>query len=648
MRISLSLKVAIGTFFIAGIGVLFVSILSFIQIKEYVKANILDTLRFELNEKAKQINKDIDSMKKDVNLLINSEQISAIYRAVQNKYNYDAVSNETLDSLKQRLGKTFKSVLEHNDAYFNIRLLDTTGEELVVCVKDAKENVIIQRKEALQNKVNRDYFKEAIALREDDVYISKIELNKEHGAFSIPHIPTIRVALPVYIEGKVFGIIIINANIHKLFSIINSSMHDDRSLYIANSDGYYLYNRDKRKIFGFNLGNEYKISDDIDFSADAYYKEDRAYAHRRVYMKSKKYIIIALTTSDRFLREQSQAFQKNLSIYMLLITMLIAFFSLLLMRYLISPVVELTKRAKEISSGDISENTQLEFIERNDEIGELSQSLKIMIERIEDSKKEIAQQVEDRTSELNELNENLEAIVSEKTQENIKQLETLQEQSKMASMGEMIGAIAHQWRQPLNEIGIAIQNLKYDYEDGLVDEAFLNDFIAKNKEIIKFMSTTIDDFRNFYRVDKTKEPFDAKDAIEKTLSLQMAQLLNNNIEVSMNGESFEINGFRNEFLQVILNIINNAKDALIENEIKDAKIEIFLKDKTISIRDNAGGIEEEVLERVFEPYFTTKDQGKGTGMGLYMSKMIIEENMDAKLSVRNVESGAEFRMDFNE
>ena len=162
------------------------------------------------------------------------------------------------------------------------------------------------------------------------------------------------------------------------------------------------------------------------------------------------------------------------------------------------------------------------------------------------------------------------------------------------------------------------------------------------------MSSTIDDFRNFYRVDKTIELFDVRDAINKTLSLQMAQLTNHNINIFIDGKSFEVDGLRNEFLQVILNIINNAKDALLEKNIDNASITIELLDKSITIRDNAGGIPDEILKRVFEPYFTTKEQGKGTGMGLYMSKMIIEENMKAKLSVSNVDGGAEFKMDFNE
>jgi len=365
-------------------------------------------------------------------------------------------------------------------------------------------------------------------------------------------------------------------------------------------------------------------------------------------MKKDRYLSVAMRVSDKFLKEQSYEFQKNLALYIVIITLIIAFFSLLLMKYLISPIVKLTKQAADITSGDMNGSIKFEAIKRNDEIGELSKSLKLMVKKIENSKKEIEQQVEDRIKELHDLNDNLELIVQTKTQENLKQLETMQEQSKMASMGEMIGAIAHQWRQPLNEIGIAIQNLKYDYEDGLIDEEFLIQFIQSNKEVIKFMSNTIDDFRNFYRVDKTKELFDVKDAINKTLSLQMAQLISHNITIYIDGESFKIDGFRNEFLQVILNLINNAKDALLDNKIENAKIVIEFIERSVIIRDNAGGIPDEVKERIFEPYFTTKEQGKGTGMGLYMSKMIIEDNMKAKLTVQNSEGGAEFKMDFNE
>jgi len=248
---------------------------------------------------------------------------------------------------------------------------------------------------------------------------------------------------------------------------------------------------------------------------------------------------------------------------------------------------------------------------------------------------------------LKDLNDNLEHIIEEKVNENAKQLQALQEQNKMASMGEMIGSIAHQWRQPLNAISTGIQNLKYDFkEKKLEDEQYVKDFIQNNKDIIKFMSKTIDDFRSFFRIDKERIDFNVKETTQSVLNMQSAQIKHHNIDVTIKGDEFSYNGLQSEYQQVILNLINNAKDALVDNEIVNPKIIIELVNNTLIIKDNAGGIPKDILNRIFEPYFTTKEQGKGTGMGLYMSKVIIEDNMNAKLSVSNDESGAVFCIDF--
>jgi len=245
---------------------------------------------------------------------------------------------------------------------------------------------------------------------------------------------------------------------------------------------------------------------------------------------------------------------------------------------------------------------------------------------------------------IEEINTSLKQKIKDALIENTQQLRLLQQQSKLASMGEMIGAIAHQWRQPLNALNINIQNLDDDFEDGLIDKIFLDDFINKNSKIIHFMSKTIDDFRNFYRVDKVKKDFYAKKAIRDVLSIQAVQIRDHNIKIILNGDDKLIKGYESEFKQVILNLINNAKDAVIENNIKNPKINIDILGNRLLIKDNGGGIPGNVLNRVFEPYFTTKDQGKGTGLGLYMSKMIIEDNMHGKLSVWNEDGWTVFEI----
>jgi len=161
------------------------------------------------------------------------------------------------------------------------------------------------------------------------------------------------------------------------------------------------------------------------------------------------------------------------------------------------------------------------------------------------------------------------------------------------------------------------------------------------------MSKTIDDFRNFFKPNKEKVNFKLKDIFNSILSISTAQLSNHNIEINiMFHDEIEYFGYQNELKQVILNIINNAKDAIISNKIEDGKIEVdisLVKDiLKITIEDNAGGINESIMDKIFEPYFTTKFKSQGTGIGLYMSKMIIEKNMKGSLKVINDEYGAVF------
>ncbi len=275
---------------------------------------------------------------------------------------------------------------------------------------------------------------------------------------------------------------------------------------------------------------------------------------------------------------------------------------------------------------------------------------------------------------LLELNRNLEAMVEDEVEKRRQQEHMLIHQSRLAAMGEMIGAIAHQWRQPLNALGLIVQDIRDADEYGELTKDYIDKSVEKSMNQIKFMSKTIDDFRNFFRPEKEKSPFDALIAIEVVLSMLSGQLKNNNIayrltcdarnrtfkefpEIILPGD-IHATGYRNEFQQAVLNIINNAKDAIIEAREKgkmgsaaEGVIEVDVSragDRVfISISDNAGGIPEEIMERIFDPYFTTKEQGKGTGIGLYMSKIIIENNMDGRLYAENVKDGAMFTIELS-
>jgi len=225
------------------------------------------------------------------------------------------------------------------------------------------------------------------------------------------------------------------------------------------------------------------------------------------------------------------------------------------------------------------------------------------------------------------------------------QKELLVHQSKLASMGEMIGNIAHQWRQPLTHLGYTMMNLKEAQKHGELDEAYLTKKVADATTQIDYMSQTIDDFKDFYAPHKEKEDFSLAQATKETLEIMKNTFTHNDIEIELNIiEDSPIYNYKNEYKQVLLNLLSNAKDVLIERVIRSPKVTIIIDKNTLQVIDNAGGINKEVLPRIFEPYFTTKEGN--TGIGLYMSKMIVEKNMEGVLKVESSSEGTKCILTF--
>ena len=224
------------------------------------------------------------------------------------------------------------------------------------------------------------------------------------------------------------------------------------------------------------------------------------------------------------------------------------------------------------------------------------------------------------------------------------QQELLLHQSKMATMGEMIGVIAHQLKQPLNILSLYCGDVKGSYKLDEIDDAFIEEFDEKTKEQVEFLNQTINDFLNFFNPNKEKRQFLLKESIEKTLHLLDKQMQNNNIHLVTNLGDETVYGVQSELAQVILNIVTNAKDAFIDREVKDREISItsLNKDKysVLMIEDNAGGIPKENLEKIFDPYFTTK--AYGTGTGLYMVKLVIQSSFGGDLKIQNSQKGVKF------
>ncbi|HIP12576.1 MAG TPA: GHKL domain-containing protein, partial [Arcobacter sp.] len=213
------------------------------------------------------------------------------------------------------------------------------------------------------------------------------------------------------------------------------------------------------------------------------------------------------------------------------------------------------------------------------------------------------------------------------------------QQSKMASMGEMLTNIAHQWRQPLSMISTSATSVSMQQEYGILNDEKLNKSMDDINNSAQFLSKTIEDFRNFFDENKIYSEFEVKDILDKTLQILSGNFRNKAIEIKLEIDELKVFGLDSELMQVLINILNNARDIFEEKELNDKLILIKSykdgNDIVISIHDNAGGIPENIIEKIFEPYFTTKHQSQGTGIGLYMSYDIITKNMSGKLKATN-------------
>jgi len=256
---------------------------------------------------------------------------------------------------------------------------------------------------------------------------------------------------------------------------------------------------------------------------------------------------------------------------------------------------------------------------------------------------QMSSMVDEKTRELKILNSALQDKIKIEVEHSRQKDQIMFRQSRLAAMGEMVGNIAHQWRQPLNAIVLIIQSFQMKKMLGKLDDEFIDAQVDEGIKLATSMSRTIDDFRNFFKPNKIEENFSAKKAIKE--SIDLVNHYYEKLDIKMNlicEEDFETLGYPNEFSQVMMNLFSNSKDVLKERENQKKYIEVIVKvDKKsnrgkISVIDNGGGVPVEVIDRMFDPYFTTKHQSSGTGIGLYMSKEIIEKQMSGKIDVENI------------
>jgi len=308
-----------------------------------------------------------------------------------------------------------------------------------------------------------------------------------------------------------------------------------------------------------------------------------------------------------------------------LVAMILGYF--LLKKYFVSPLENVNRQLEH----SMLEDGHYRFLECSDkgEIGQLVYNLNFRTLALEDAQRREKEEIQKRLT-----NEKL-----------------LIQQSKMAAMGEMMDAVAHQWKQPLNALSMYSEIIQNDFKEGSVDQRYIDTF-KKNIQIqIDHMVDTLDEFRSFFRPNRAEELFTVSDILNSVLFLTKDEFMKHRISVNIEKErEITLHGSKNEFKHLILNLLNNAKDAFTDNDIQEKRIITIrlFKDNTgkkITIEDNAGGIPEAIIPDIFKAHVTTKEEGKGTGIGLYMS-MQIAEKYGAELKVKNLNRGASFTILF--
>ncbi|MEA2091440.1 MAG: HAMP domain-containing sensor histidine kinase [Campylobacterota bacterium] len=267
-----------------------------------------------------------------------------------------------------------------------------------------------------------------------------------------------------------------------------------------------------------------------------------------------------------------------------------------------------------------------------------------LIEIYNEQKKKTAKIVKNNSSFLKQVDKRTQAINATSSKKDY----MLRQQSKMAAMGEMMDAVAHQWKQPLNSLSMINDMLADDFKDGLVDEAYIEDLTQTTHTQIAHMVSTLNEFRTFFRPSKNNEDFFIDACINSVEVLMRDELIKNNINLNIDiKDNITIYGLINEFKHLFLNLISNSIDAFNEKEIKqrDIYIRTYIDDdkNIIEFEDNALGIPAHVIADIFKPNITTKEDDKGTGIGLYMSSQIVKKH-NGTINVQNTDSGALFRI----
>jgi len=669
------------------IFLLFGIILSFVNIttekiffEDETKKTVLENAIKKLKERENVLDNFLDQSK----VTLHSLQELTLFR----KY----LHNSTNKELMSEITDIFLAYSKSQPFFMQLRYIDKNGfEQIRIDRKNEKSISYVVDRKNFQNKSNRYYFYDSKTKPLNKVWFSPLDLNIEKGKIEIPYQSTIRAILPLSKNNTFDGVLIINYFMNDfLLQLTNAPFYD---IILADGKGFPLYHYDSSKSWGYYQNPQYNISEDFPTNSTKILNNQ---SYKTGFLVSKTlntpivgglHLILQLKKSYlEKLKSQSYVHYSVVSIINLMASLILTFFiiryfsrTLLNIEILTKYTDKLKEQKEEFESifkytkdGIAILDLKSNFLEFNDAYLEMTGYTReelltkscIGLTAPEDLKRSM--HALETALEIGHL-ENFEktcivkngkrietnmaiSIMPDKKRfllvtKDVSSLKVLESQSRLASMGEMIGNIAHQWRQPLSIITTAASGLevKADFNQEITTSEIqkFSQIIVKQAE---YLSNTIDDFRNFIKGDNSHLQISVKQALKDSLNLTEASRNANFIELIENIESdFITNGNKNELEQVFINILNNSKDILVEKkDLENKYIFIFFQKNTkdtleIKILDNGGGIDENVLHKIFEPYFTTKHKSIGTGLGLSMANKIILERYNGFIQAYNEE-----------
>ena len=582
---------------------------------EIVHQNALSRLKYETNIKSLKLVADIKNLSGDAQYLAGTPPIKGIPRAAHNA-GIDPLDNSNIETWKARLATIFSELIRAKPNYLQIRYIGVAdgGRELIR-VERKGTSIQTTSKENLQQKGQSTYFIEAAKSHPGEVYLSDVTLNREYNKISEPHTPVIRAATPIYFDDKLFGILVINMAFGQIFNQLISNTPRELTPYVTNETGFFLAHPDTSKTYGFDLETNHKIQSiypgldlasskdlrDVEFSFNA--QGDVVHIVKAHYdpAKQSRFFAVMLATSLENLNSGSDNLRYQGFLIMAILVVISLILAAVLVTRLMQPLKLITIASENLAMGKEVSNLP---VTSGDEIGELARSFQTMYQKIEDKEHEL--------------------IISQSR---------VHHANKMASLGEMASGMAHEINTPIQAISFTAQRVQRLLDKNPPKEE-LNASMTSITENVTKIADIIDSLRKVSR-DSTADDFRST-----LISVIIDDLVNITEErFRVKGIKFSVNYHGQsersapecqhlQISQVLINLVNNAYDAVSTLSEKWIILDIYEIDNKvkITITDSGKGIENEIIDKLFEPLFTTKEIGEGTGLGLSISSEIVKNH----------------------